>query len=131
MVEEFDAEGANVADRPDLVDHAGGNLSAPLIADNNFGANWQVPIDLDRGSVPIEADRFGLDRERAVLNVFSRQSDGRAERHPGAAAFGCRVERDVQGSDTMLGLMKTVFHGVEKISHRPNRGNLRWSPRGW
>src|SRR5579871_2888532 len=103
LLEELDAERANSTNRPDLVDHAGGKLRSSLVSDNDRGPNRQLPIDLDGSPMLVEADGFRADRERSSLKVLSRQSHGRTERHPGTAAFGRGIERDVERSDAVLG----------------------------
>lgn len=131
LIDELDAKCADSANGPDLIDHASRNLSAPLIADCDGRTNWQLAIELNCGSVPVQANSLGIDGERTRLNVFSGQSNGRGERHSRATALRRRVERDVQRSNAMLRLMKAVFHSAAKIRYGSDSRQFTVVTRGW
>ena len=68
--------------------HAGGNLRSPLILHDNDRPDWQIPIQLNGGSVFVQVGRFGGHREVGFVTILARQAHRCMQGDPVAAALG-------------------------------------------
>lgn len=125
LLEEFNSKRAHAPNGSDLTDDPGCNLGSALVTHNNFRSDGQFARGLDGGTVLVQIDGLGVDRVRPCLNILSRQSNGRGKRHPGAAALGSRVQRNVHGGDAGLRLMKAGFHSAVTVSKGSEVFNVR------
>ena len=88
LFDKLDSVGVNSLKDADLRDDTGINLSTKLISHADDGANQELTIYLDGGSMPIQIGCSDRHRKGALFAVLIRQPYGSLERNPPAPALG-------------------------------------------
>jgi hypothetical protein len=88
LLEKLDGVGRNAVKRRQLRDYARGHQGATLILHHHRGAHQQFALQLDSGSVPVQAGSLGGHQvEGAPHPILPRKRDGRMQGHAAAASF--------------------------------------------